>query len=214
VIVAFQPADHALGPILVDLAEAAATRLGLAHWLEAILLCADDLAADERAWLELRRGEAGRRLTVYLHPDAVLKDRTEVPGQAATREWELRPVARQPLPWRSADFAVQKAQRLLYRQFLLARDVCDGTLEPREIPVSLAEAFQEAWSVGLDGRLRREGLPGLSEGESRNRFLRLFATSGVVTPAHWQVFHALWEGTIATQGEVLRSVRRLPPLRR
>ncbi len=214
-VIAMVPADDALAPMLIPLADHAAEHLDLARWLAAITLVADDLEDDERPWFDLAREGERRALTVYLHPDAVLKDHPRGIGPRAQRPaWELSAPPPAPAPPAVDSFSPVKAQRVLHHLFLLVRDLCDGSLTPADVPSSLAEAFQEAWAVTVDGRLRRAGWPGLSEGERRIRFLRLFATGGVVTPAHWQVFHELWTGEAAVQAEVLRRVRRLPPLPR
>ncbi len=213
--VVVRPADHVLAAVLRPHADAAARHLELAAWFRAAALILDDLAADERPWLAMPRVPGGRALELYLHPDAVLKDRpgsTSLPAPA--QAWTLHPLQRREPATDPADFSPTKAQRLLHHEFLWARDLCDGTLDPAAVPASLAEAFQEAWAATVDSRLRRAGLPGLGEGERRIRFLRLFATGGVVTPAHWQVFHDLWSGEAATAADALRLVRRLPALRR
>jgi len=213
--VVVRPADHVLAAVLRPHAEAAAAHLGLGAWFLSVALVLDDLAADERPWLTVSRVPNGRALALYLHPDALLKDRPGSSARPAPEDaWTLRAVRQQEPAIDTGDFAPTKAQRLLHHEFLWARDLADGTLDPAAVPASLAEAFQEAWAAVVDGRLRRAGLPGLGEGERRIRFLRLFATGGVVTPAHWQVFHALWSGETAAATEILRLVKRLPPLRR
>jgi hypothetical protein len=214
-VVSVQPAEHALATALLPHAVTAADHLGLGTWFRCVTLILDDLAADERPWHAVNQAAAGRELALYLHPDAVLKDRpgsTSLP--APEQAWTLQAMLRREPEIEPGDFAPAKAQRLLHHEFLWARDLSDGTLDPAAVPPSLAEAFQEAWAATVDGRLRRAGLAGLGEGERRIRFLRLFATSGVVTPAHWQVFHSLWGGEAATTAAVLRLVKRLPPLRR
>lgn len=209
------PADHDLAGLLPPIVLAAAAHLDLARWLTEVVLVLDDLAADERPWLALASTAGGRALTLYLHPDAVVKDRAESNARAAPHDaWTLRPIPRTEPAWDPAAFAPVKAQRLLHHQLLWARDLCDGSLDPTAVPASLAEAFQEAWSVGVDGRLRRAGTPGIGEGERRSRFLRVFAPAGVITPAHWQIFHELWTAAKPTTAEVLRHTRLLPPLRR
>lgn len=215
IVVAVKPDGHALAPLLSPYAATAAEHLDLGAWYRQVALVLDDLAADERPWLAITRLTAGRGLTLYLHPDAVLTDRpgsTSLP--APDHAWTLGPAPRDERAAEPADFSPVKAQRLLHHEFLWARDLADGTLAAAAVPSSLAEAFQEAWAAVVDGRLRRAGLPGQGEGERRIRFLRLFATGGVITPAHWQVFHALWSGEATTSAQALKLVKRLPPLRR
>jgi len=214
IAVVVQPVGHALASFLMPQAAAAAGHLELGRWLARVLLVLDDLAADERPWLNMATTGDGRALTLYLHPDAVLDDRPDSTSRFAPQEaWTLRPAPRAERVWDPVEFSAVKAQRMLHHQFLWARDLCDGSLDPSAVPASLAEAFQEAWAVGVDGRLRRAGAPAIGEGERRFRFLRLFATAGVITPVHWRIFHELWTIEAPTSAEVLRHVRRLPPLR-
>jgi hypothetical protein len=214
VAVVVQPAGHTLSTVLLPQAATAAGHLELGRWLARIVLILDDLSADERPWLTVATTDAGRALTLYLHPDAVLRDRPDSTSRPAPQDaWTLRPTPRVERVCDPAEFSPVKAQRLLHHHFLWARDLCDGSLDPCAVPSSLAEAFQEAWAVGVDGRLRRAGAPAIGEGERRFRFLRLFATAGVITPVHWRIFHELWTTEAPTSAEVLRHVRLLPPLR-
>ncbi|MEZ4388619.1 MAG: hypothetical protein R3D98_13830 [Candidatus Krumholzibacteriia bacterium] len=207
------PADWPLASLLVGAAETALERLEPPLELAECELVADALAADDRTWLRLREGPVGWRLRLWLHPDQVLTDR---PGHGHLAvigsEWRLGPIPGAETPPAEAEFSLPNAQRFLYQQFMLAGDVIAGRLIPAEVPPSLVEAFQEAWLIGIDGRLQRLGLPHLSAGERRAGFLRLFAPAGVVTPGHWAIFNALWDGTLSTQGDVLAKVRLLPAL--
>jgi hypothetical protein len=99
-------------------------------------------------------------------------------------------------------------------QFLFARDLCDGSLVPELVPRDLAEAFQEAWSITVDGRLRRWRMPAASQAERRVGFSRLFSRHGVLLPDHWRIFHQLWDREDLTQQRVVELVRALPRARR
>ncbi len=213
------PEDEPLAAQLRSLSAAAAERLQLARLLGGLTLCLDDIAADERIWLTAappaRRSEEGERprLTLYFHPDQFLQDRAPMgPSSPSLRPWEL---ARPPAAGGGAPavFSLRKAERILYHQFLLVRDLCDGTVDPRRVPRALAEAFQEAWAVTLDGRLRRQMLPGFSLAERRRRFFRVFSAGGVLLPQHWQIFHALWESEDVEQEGLLDLLKRLPAVR-
>jgi len=210
------PADHPLAPLLTPLATAAAERLELAGILGGLTLCLDDIAADERIWVTAppRAAATGqRRLTLYFHPDHFLLDRAPLgaPGPGL-RPWELAPPPSAAAAGEEA-FSARKAERILYHQLLLVRDLCDGTVDPARVPAPLAEAFQEAWAVTLDGRLRRAMLPGYSQAERRRRFFRVFSAGGVLLPQHWQIFHALWEWEALDQAALLQLLERLPSLR-
>jgi hypothetical protein len=215
------PADWPLAERLLPLAVAVIERLELAPRLRRLELIPDALAADDRSWLRLttERGEdpatARANLTLWFHPDQVLKDR---PGHGAAQpeplDWKQAPAPRESAPLPVDEFSAPNAQRFLYLQLLLVQVLMDGRLRPEEVPPSLIEAFQEAWQVTVDGRLAREGLPHLSAAERRMRFLRLFSPAGVVTPNHWAIFNGLWEGQLADQAAVLAKVRLLPPLNR
>jgi hypothetical protein len=67
--------------------------------------------------------------------------------------------------------------------------------------------------VTVDGRLQRAGLPGYDQALRRRRFSRLFSSTGVLLPGHWQIFESLWAGALGGQAEVLEATRRLPRLR-
>ncbi len=151
---------------------------------------------------------------MWFHPDQVLEDRPGRTGGRPGAEWQLGPCRSRRRSRGAAEFSAPNAQRFLYQQFMLADDVVSGRLAPQQVPPSLSEAFQEAWLITVDGRLQRQGLPHLSAGERRASFLRLFAPAGVVTPNHWGIFNALWDGTTTSQADVLEKVRLLPPLRR
>lgn len=206
------PSDWPLQAQLQPLIETAHARLELADRLASVTVVLDALAADDRAWFSLTRPAPPHELTLWLHPDQVLRDR---PGSNAVRPeavWELGsalPDETVPAP---EDFSAPNAQRVLYQQLLLVRDLLDGILRPQEIPRGLVEAFQEAWSVNLDGRLRRLRLPHRSAAERRLLFLHLFSPAGVLTPSHWTIFNRLWDLESPDQQTVLRWVRRLPPL--
>ena len=217
------PADWPLTDLLRPVARSVAERLGLADRLKQLSLVPDAMTADDRGWLCLERHSEGHSeghserhsLTLWFHPDQVLQDR---PGHGAARpatlDWTLAPAPRCEEPLAAEDFSVPNTQRFLYQQLLLVQDILDERLHTEAIPPSLVEAFQEAWLVTVDGRLQREGLPHLSAGERRMRFLRLFSPAGVLTPNHWSIFNRLWEGTLAAEGAVLDKVRLLPPLYR
>lgn len=211
------PDDHPLAPALRPLAEAAAARLGLERHLASLTLWLDDLTADERIWVTTVAAAASDPgglpgLALWFHPDHFLRD--HAPGAASgggLLAWELRagPVAESCDP---AAFSPRKAERILYHQFLMVRDLRDGTVSPAEVPSSRAETFQEAWAVTLDGRLKRATLPGYSLAERRRRFFRVFSAGGVLLPQHWQIFHALWEWEAPEQTRLLEMLARLPSL--
>jgi len=211
------PGDHPLAPVLRPLAETAAARLDLGRHLASLTLWLDDLAADERIWVAVVPGGpvvAGAlpAMALWFHPDHFLRDHAA--GAAEGRgllPWELRdaPPAESCDP---ADFSARKAERILYHQFLMLRDLRDGTVAPAAVPPAGAEAFQEAWAVTLDGRLKRAMLPGYSLAERRRRFFRVFSAGGILLPQHWQIFHALWEWEAPEQGRLLELLARLPAL--
>ena len=209
------PEDWPLAEQLRSVAFTALGRLELDRQLQGLTLVADDLAADDHAWWRLEDQADGRHLTLWFHPDHVLQDR---PGRGAARrselDWQLAPVPAAESDLTPEEFSAPNAQRFLYQQLLLVQDVVLGRLDPGTVPLSLVEAFQEAWLVTVDGRLKREGLPHLSEAERRLRFLRRFAPAGVVTPGHWGIFNGLWRGELSGQPEVLARVKLLPPLAR
>ena len=210
------PDDWPLADLLRPVARSAAERLGLADRLDRLSLVPDAMIADDRGWLRLEWGAERRHsLTLWFHPDQIQQDRL---GHGAARpvsqDWTLAPAPKHEEPLAAEDFSLPNTQRFLFQQLLLVQDILDGRLHTDTIAPSLVEAFQEAWLVTVDGRLQREGLPHLSAGERRMRFLRLFSPAGVLTPNHWSIFNKLWEGAVADESEVLAKVRLLPPLNR
>lgn len=206
------PADWPQWPQLEPLLRAAVERLELAAILAQLTLVLDAPAADERAWLQLGGQPPRRHVTIWLHPDQLLGERTGQSSVPAARDWELRPAPASAAVPEATDVCLPDAQRTLYQQLLLVRDLCDGTLQPRAIEPALSEAFQEAWLVTVDGRLQRACLPHLSAAQRRLRFLHVFAPAGVLTPCHWAIFNQLWDGMLPDQATVLNRIKRLPPL--
>lgn len=209
------PGRWDLAPRVVAAATTALARLDPPLPLSACDLVADALAADDRAWFRLQQAGARWRLRIWFHPDQVLQDR---PGRGlaapADHDWRLGPVPAEQPPPPASEFSLPNTLRFLHQQFMLVGDIIDGRLDPATVPTAMAEAFQEAWLITVDGRLQRLGLPHLGAARCRASFLRLFAPVGVVTPAHWAVFNAFWDGTAATQAEVLQRVGLLPALPR
>jgi hypothetical protein len=206
------PADWPLCDQLAPLAVTAVERLELTERIATLTLILDALAADDRPWFRLDGGGSPWRLAIWLHPDQVLRDRPR--PQSPATVWEMAPPVAEPLPPAATDFSLPNAQRFLYQQLLLVRDLLDGAVTPSAVPAELSEAFQEAWLVTVDGRLQRLGLPHQSAAEHRLRFLHVFAPAGVLTPGHWSVFNQLWDGGLADQPAVLAKVRQLPSLGR
>ncbi len=212
------PGDHPLAPALRPLAETAAARLDLGRHLASLTLWLDDLTADERIWVTTVAAAAchpGGRCPAWRSGSTLTIScaitRRAPPRGEGLLAWELRdgPVAESCDP---AAFSPRKAERILYHQFLMVRDLRDGTVSPAEVPPAGAEAFQEAWAVTLDGRLKRAILPGYSLAERRRRFFRVFSAGGVLLPQHWQIFHALWEWESPEQTRLLEMLARLPSL--
>jgi hypothetical protein len=221
--IACLPPDHPLAQQLLPLATAAAAKLELGRYLSSLSLCLDDISADERVWLSFGPPVAGvggkaedltdrRSLTIYLHPDHLLKDRVLggglVPEAAVWQMGGSQAAARQAAA--EQEISRPKIERFLYHQFMLVRDLCDGSLVCDQIPAEWADAFQEAWAVTIDGRLRRQYLPGYSAAERRRRFSRFFAASGVILPDHWRIFHRLWEDPELDQDRLLVLLQHLP----
>ncbi len=191
---------------------AAAAALQLDQRFESVEICADDLGGHEGAWCHFAPGVATNRprLTLFCPLESFGRQGIAPAGFFATMEvWEQQPI---PHPGGSSDFSADQTDRFVHHQLLLARDLADGLLRQAAIPDSLVEAMLAAWSVTVDGRLRRYGLPGYDLSYRRGRFSRLFSGAGVLLPGHWEIFQALWEGAIADFPAVLSAVRQLPRL--
>ncbi|MFO7654968.1 MAG: hypothetical protein R6X25_14300 [Candidatus Krumholzibacteriia bacterium] len=209
------PQDESLAAELQPLARAAAERLDLGRHLCRIELLLDDLEPDRRVWLSLRRvagaGVPRRTLDLYLNPLEVLRDRPDADDLLGARPvWQPLPQVPEGRVHTAADFHRAKAERFLLHQFLFVRDLCERRLRPELVPRGRAEAFQEAWSITVDGRLRAWRLAAASQAERRASFSRLFSRYDVLLPEHWRVFHALWDMEDPVHDRVARLVDRLP----
>ena len=205
---------------LRDVAEQAAERLGLEAWLDRVTVVVDDIAHDERVWVGPDAAAAdedgrGRAMRIWCHAGHFIRDRGAalaiLPGDFP---WEIRD------PFAAAEgsdeslppaFVPAKAERFVYHQFLMLRDLRDGTLAPAEVPAGMSWSFLECWAVVIDGRLRRDGLPGYPVADRRRRFYRTFARGGLVLPQHWQIFRELWDEEDWTQERLLAALASLPP---
>jgi hypothetical protein len=209
-----------LEPLLKPLARAAASRLDLASYLPCKLqVCLDDFLDDERVWFQeetwFLAGKPLRVLSIYVHPDQFLKDRSATLSLLPSTEiWESQGKRIPTVAGVVQDFSRTKAERCFYHHFLFVRDIYDGSMQPDSLAQPWLEAFQEAWAVTVDGRLRRWRLPGYSVAERRRRFSRVFSAAGVLLPEHWRIFHQLWEMEVVGHDEVFQVIRRLPELSR
>ena len=214
------PARHPLSQGLIDLASIAVERLEMAQHLVQLVFSLDDLTADERVWLSFGRvgakaGPPARSLTIYLHPDQLIHDKPpETSFLIGIPLWQSRRISVTATEPQHYELFRPKVERFLYHQLLSVRDLCEGRIDPADIPTDLAEAFQEIWAITVDGRLRRALLPGYSAAERRQRFSRVFARGGVLLPVHWDLFHRLWQQAEPQQGELQKLARRLPRLHR
>jgi len=206
VLLRVEPAGWEHADAVLDLAREAARCHGLTERLRELSLVLDDIAADERPWWRLAAPAA---LELYGHPAHFLAERDA--GLAAALPWDLRGPAEPADP---PPFAPLNGERFLHHHFLAVADVLAGTIVPNAVPPPLAEAFQEAWAVTIDGRLRRRFLPGFPVAERRRRFARLFGAAGVLLPLHWELFHELWDWDEPSQAGLVARAGRLPPLDR
>jgi len=201
---------------LTHLADDAAKALDLARDLSSLRICGDDLEGDGDAWYRLQPGGDGDQLpglVLYCHAGCFgrldLACDSLKPGSAI---WELSSASEVESGETGVEFSGERSAIFLHHHLLTARDLVRGDLVGRHLPVGLTEAFTEAWAVGVDGRLSRQGLPGFPLAERRGRFARVFSPAGVLLPDHWQVFEALWDGALSDQKDVLAVVKRLPRL--
>lgn len=202
-----------LAVLLREAATAALAAVADAWPVPEVLVCVDDRAREAAPWFGTRDPEnAGKRVLVFYCSDtAFLRGAERPPLMGLAPEiWEYRASGRGAAPPAPGDFSPIAAERYLHHHFLFAHDVLTGRVDPALVPAPLAEGFQEAWAVTVDGRLEAQGLPGFDRTGRRAMFSRHFAAAGVLLPAHWDIFVALWEGGLRTQQEVLEAVGRLP----
>jgi len=214
------PAEHDLCQPLLELATNAVTRLHLDAQLARLVFCLDDITHDDWVWFNFGLSAAApqqprRTLTIYLHPDHLLRDRpAPTPLLLSHHIWEKRLEPEELPPEQDERLFRPKVERFLYHQLLAVSDLCYGRLDPGNIPADLAEAVQELWAISIDGRLRQQRLPGYSAAERRLRFSRVFARGGILLPVYWDLFHQLWEEAELDQALLVKLARRLPRLRR
>ena len=203
------PADWQYGERLIPLLHAVSAQHELSQWLNEITLVVDDVAADERSWLSIR----GRSvLNLYCHEDLFLRDSVaSLAMRPASLPWELGE-RRAPDPETPALFSARKAERYLHHQFLAVKDILTGVIRPEDVPRRLAESYQEAWAVTVDGRLRRAAMPGHPVAERRRRFFRTFSATGMLLPQHWDIFHTLWDCNKPSHELLLELAEALPGL--
>lgn len=204
------PDTHVHGALILAVARQAADRLDLQTHLRSMTLIVDEIFSDDQAWFECcRDGDAD----IYCHQDNFQLRSPEIHSMMPSLlPWEFKSEAL-PVEKIDAPFSRLQCERFLYHQFLALRDIRDGSIAAALVPEPLAEAFQQAWAVCIDGRLRRLSLPGLGVAERRRIFYRIFSEGGVLLPSHWDIFHELWECESPDCDRLLKWVGRLPALR-
>jgi len=205
-----------LAAVLPSLVVAAGQALDLARDFSGIRICADDLPDQEGAWYRLEPvADPGAQPFLVLF--CQVKCFGPVEGVSAAgfpprAVWEQSPMPGRFTEGAEAAFSRERSSIFLHHHLLTARDLARGAVVGRNLPATLAEAFAEAWAVGVDGRLERLGLPGYPVAERRASFARVFSPAGILLPDHWQVFQSLWDGAIPDQKGVLDVLKWLPGL--
>ena len=201
---------------LEPLAESAVTALKLTDDFSGLRICGDDLPGQDDVWYRLRPapGEDTRPILVLFCHGASFQGSGRIADAVRPPRpvWEQMPAPRDGMELDCKDFSRERSAIFLHHHLLAAQDMVRGRVRGRDLPAGLAEAFAEAWAVGLDGRLARKGLPCYPLAERRARFARVFSPAGILLPDHWQVFQSLWDGALTGQKEVLDVVKRLPGL--
>jgi len=192
----------------------ALAQLGEAGPGSPVMICVDGLPGGDFSWYGFEpAGDDGRTFALYCSREAFLEAEPLTSALSTGPEiWEQRPAPRFEGDSASRPFAADSAARFLHHHFLFAGDLLGRRVNMATIPPGRGEAFQAGWSVTVDGRLARWGLPGFSLFWRRGIFSRLFAGSAILLPDHWRVFQSLWDGEINTQEAVLKVIRRLPRL--
>jgi len=214
--VSFTNLAENLAASLTPLVASAGQALDLARYVSGIRICADDLPGEDGVWYRLQPGSDPDQLHVlvlYCHggcfgPLVRVSDSVYPPREI----WEQPPVSGAEPGGAAAVFSAERSAIFLHHHLLTARDLARGEVVGRNLPAGLAEAFAEAWAVGVDGRLARKGLPGFPLAERRSSFAKVFSPAGILLPDHWQVFQSLWDGAISDQKDVLGVLKWLPGL--
>lgn len=200
------PAEWEEWPLTEPLAVAAAAHLQLGRRFAALTLVLDDLAADDHPWLDF---PGGGEAVLYCHPSQFhAAPSVTVTTLPPTLPWEIPPPRDGEDPRRR--FSPSGAARFLHHHLLALCDLADGVVLPRDVPAALSQAYQEIWSVSLDGRLRGRSLPGYPTADRRRRFFRAFSCGGLLLPKHWDVYHAAWDDPAPDHARLLGWARDLP----
>lgn len=201
---------------LVPLVDSAGRVLDLGENFSEIRIYGDDLPGDDDAWYRLEAPTGPDELPVlslFCHGDCFNPSARPLDAvRPSPAIWEQSPAPHEDSSGAPMDFSPERAAMFLHHHLLTAKDVVCGEVVGQNLPAKWAEAFAEAWSVNVDGRLARRGLPGYPLAERRGRFARIFSLAGILLPDHWQVFESLWDGALPSQRDVLEVVKRLPGL--
>jgi hypothetical protein len=198
--------------------ESAAQSLNLADEFRSVEVCADDFSGQDGVWFGFHPPVEGAEdtramATLYCSAEVFCRPRPSSSGIFPGVEiWEQLPGLQWEPGFDFGEFSVPEAERFLHHNLLLVQDLVLQRFVPSVIPESQVQAFASAWSVTVDGRLSRKGLPGYSLSHRRGRFSGLFSSAGVLLPGHWDIFQSLWDGALTLSSEVLSACRQLPRL--
>ncbi len=197
--------------------ESAARSLNLAADFISFEIVADDSPDAEEPWLHLEISGVPdtnqNRGTLFCSENAFYSFQSATSTVfPQTEVWDQARAPQEQVPFDPSLFSLKQTEKFLHHELLMALDLVQKKIIPKEIESHLVESFSAAWAVVVDGRLSRRHLPGFSLAERRARFSRLFACAGVLLPGHWNIFQSLWDGAVDSTEEVLASIRHLPRL--
>ncbi|MFT7698849.1 MAG: hypothetical protein ACI8S7_000665 [Candidatus Krumholzibacteriia bacterium] len=192
----------------------ALSNLQLDEKFASVCLSADDLPSDGDAWYRIIRSNTAAKLPTLMivcHPGVFGSHQgLATSASPALKSWESIQREDRENTDDLTEFSSVRTEAFLHHHLLVIDDLMTGKVVAEMVPKSLAHGFAMVWSVVVDGRLQRRHLPCYDLADRRGQFSRLFSTAGIILPGHWQLFQAMWDGSITKQQRVLEAVRQLP----
>lgn len=170
--------------------------LNLSGLINSVEIIFDDIEPGQKPWLSVNNPKYP---VIWAHAD----DLSELPAEKQY-PWELSELKHHANNIETNSTVIS---RFIYHQLLVLRDLLDGSVVLQE---DMPESLQQSWSISADGRLHQMGLPGYSAAECRRRFYRLYSTTGVLLPVHWETFRELWEAEDVNIDILKNACSRLP----
>ncbi len=174
----------------------AVRHLNLSGLIDSVEMIFDDIEPGQKPWFSFKNP---RFPVIWAHAG----DLSELPTEKQY-EWELSELEHNT---NNLEINSTEISKFIYHQLLVLRDLLDGSVVIQD---DMPESLQHSWSISVDGRLQQMGFPGYSAAECRRRFYRIYSTTGVLLPIHWETFRELWEAEDVNIDILKNACSRLP----